>query len=37
VDVQGHGVPAAMITMIIKEKFRRNTLKYKDPAELLNL
>lgn len=34
VDVQGHGVPAAMITMIIKEKFRRNTLKYKDPAEL---
>jgi len=34
VDVQGHGVPAAMITMIIKEKFRRNTMKYKDPAEL---
>ncbi len=34
VDVQGHGVPAAMITMIIKEKFRRNTMKYRDPAEL---
>lgn len=34
VDVQGHGVPAAMVTMIIKEKFRRNTMKYRDPADL---
>lgn len=34
VDVQGHGVPAAMVTMIIKEKFRRNTMRYRDPADL---
>ncbi|HOP63848.1 MAG TPA: SpoIIE family protein phosphatase [Spirochaetota bacterium] len=34
VDVQGHGVPAAMVTMIIKEKFREYTKRYADPAEL---
>lgn len=35
VDVQGHGIPAAMITMIIKEKFRQYTPKYRDPADLI--
>jgi len=35
VDVQGHGLPAAMITMIIKEKFRQYTPEYKDPADLI--
>jgi len=35
VDVQGHGLPAAMITMIIKEKFRQYTPLYKDPAALI--
>ncbi len=34
VDVQGHGVPAAMVTMIIKEKFRQHTRQYSDPADL---
>lgn len=37
VDVQGHGLPAAMITMIIKEKFRLYTPLYHDPAELIKL
>ncbi|HNX25427.1 MAG TPA: SpoIIE family protein phosphatase [Spirochaetota bacterium] len=37
VDVQGHGLPAAMITMIIKEKFRLYTPKYSDPAALIKL
>jgi sigma-B regulation protein RsbU (phosphoserine phosphatase) len=37
VDVQGHGLPAAMITMIIKEKFRLYTPGYSDPAELIKL
>lgn len=35
VDVQGHGLPAAMITMIIKEKFRQYTRSYRDPADLI--
>ena len=35
VDVQGHGIPAAMITMIIKEKFRQYTSGYSDPADLI--
>ncbi len=34
VDVQGHGIPAAMVTMIIKEKFRLHTSSFKDPADL---
>jgi sigma-B regulation protein RsbU (phosphoserine phosphatase) len=37
VDVQGHGLPAAMITMIIKEKFRLYTSQYKDPASLIKI
>ncbi len=37
VDVQGHGLPAAMITMIIKEKFRLYTPKYRDPAQLIKV
>jgi len=37
VDVQGHGLPAAMITMIIKEKFRLYTPKYQDPSELIKV
>lgn len=35
VDVQGHGIPAAMLTMIIKEKFRQYTPEYKDPSDLI--
>jgi sigma-B regulation protein RsbU (phosphoserine phosphatase) len=34
VDVSGHGVPAALITMIAKEKFRTLAPHYCDPAEL---
>lgn len=34
VDVQGHGVPAAMVTMLIKEKFRQHTPNFHDPSEL---
>jgi len=34
VDVQGHGVPAAMVTMIVKEKFRQHTPDFHDPSEL---
>jgi len=37
VDVQGHGLPAAMITMIIKEKFRLYTPLYKDPSALIKI
>ncbi len=37
VDVQGHGLPAAMITMIIKEKFRLYTPLYKDPSTLIKI
>ncbi len=33
-DVTGHGVPAALYTMIAKEMFRRNALKNKIPSEL---
>ncbi len=35
VDVSGHGVPAALITMIAKEIFKRTAPLYSDPAELL--
>jgi len=34
VDVQGHGVPAAMITMLIKEKFRQHSALYDNPSAL---
>ena len=34
VDVSGHGFPAALITMIAKEKFRMLAPRYSDPAEL---
>ncbi len=34
VDVQGHGVPAAMVTMLIKEKFRQHTPNFHDPSDL---
>ncbi len=34
VDVSGHGVPAALITMIAKEKFRLAAPLHDDPAEL---
>ena len=37
VDVQGHGLPAAMITMIIKEKFRQYTPRFSDPSGLIKL
>lgn len=36
VDVSGHGVPAALITMIAKEKFRTFAPYYHDPAELFS-
>ncbi|MDY6935476.1 MAG: SpoIIE family protein phosphatase [Spirochaetota bacterium] len=35
VDVSGHGVPAALITMIIKEIFRSQAPYYKTPSQLL--
>ena len=34
VDVSGHGVPAALITMIAKEKFKLYAPQIEDPAEL---
>ncbi len=34
-DVSGHGVPAALITMTAKEKFRRLAPDHDDPAELI--
>lgn len=33
-DVTGHGVPAALYTMIAKEMFRRQALKYPVPSDL---
>lgn len=33
-DVAGHGVPAALITMIAKEKFKLHAPQFEDPAEL---
>lgn len=37
VDVSGHGMPAALVTMIVKEIFDRDAKKYSDPSELLKL
>jgi len=34
VDASGHGVPAALITMVAKEQFRLHAPKILDPAEL---
>jgi sigma-B regulation protein RsbU (phosphoserine phosphatase) len=34
VDVSGHGVPAALLTMVIKEIFNRMAPQKSDPAEL---
>ena len=34
VDVSGHGVPAALVTMVIKEIFNRAAPLYDDPADL---
>jgi sigma-B regulation protein RsbU (phosphoserine phosphatase) len=34
VDVSGHGVPAALLTMVIKEIFNRMAPEQADPAEL---
>jgi sigma-B regulation protein RsbU (phosphoserine phosphatase) len=35
VDVSGHGMPAALVTMIVKEIFERDARKYSQPSELL--
>jgi len=34
VDVSGHGVPAALVTMVIKEIFKRAAPLFEDPADL---
>lgn len=34
VDVSGHGVPAALLTMMVKEKFRHYAPIFKSPSEL---
>src|SRR5208337_3308235 len=34
VDVSGHGVPAALVTMVIKEIFNRAAPLYDNPADL---
>lgn len=34
VDVSGHGVPAALVTMVIKEMFKRAAPLYDNPADL---
>ena len=33
-DVSGHGVPAALLTMLVKQVFRQYAHSYADPAEL---
>ncbi len=33
-DVSGHGVPAALVTMIAKDMFKRHAPKYEKPSEL---
>ncbi|MBP6993333.1 MAG: SpoIIE family protein phosphatase [Spirochaetes bacterium] len=35
IDVTGHGVPAALVTMVLKEVFNRAAPLYDDPAELI--
>ncbi|OHD70537.1 MAG: hypothetical protein A2W19_09025 [Spirochaetes bacterium RBG_16_49_21] len=35
VDVSGHGVPAALVTMVVKEIFNRDARAHADPADLL--